>query len=87
MLPLVKEWLGEYTELSFQYDNASVHDNRYTNAWLQANGIQYIWWPAKSPDLNPIENVWSWMKDHIYRVIGGYERLSGNRFRDAVVEA
>jgi transposase len=24
--------------------------------------IQLIKWPGNSPDLNPIENVWAWMK-------------------------
>ena len=26
---------------------------------------QFLFWPPSSPDLNPIEKVWQWMKDHI----------------------
>jgi transposase len=28
---------------------------------LRQHRIKKIWWPAFSPDLNPIENFWGWM--------------------------
>ena len=45
------------------HDNSAVHTSRLVQTWFDANpDIQQIPWPAKSLDLNPIENVWAHMK-------------------------
>ena len=42
----------------YQDDNASPHRARVVNDFLQQSGVSRMEWPACSPDLNPIVNLW-----------------------------
>jgi transposase len=46
----------------FMQDNAPVHRSKANIEFLASTGIDTIDWPPYSPDLNPIENVWNWIK-------------------------
>jgi hypothetical protein len=41
--------------------------SRQCNAWKADNSIPILPWPAQSPDINVIENVWRVLKIHIKR--------------------
>src|SRR6266511_4739552 len=43
----------------FQEDNASVHTTRVARSFLESSTIKLLPWSAQSPDINPIENIWS----------------------------
>jgi len=51
----------------FMQDNAPIHTARIIRDWLIENGVKVMVWPKRSPDLNPIENLWALLKAQIYK--------------------
>ena len=60
----------------FPQDNARQHTERHTQNILRIHNVNVLQWPARSPDLSPIEHLW----DHLGRQ--ARERHDVNNIRD-----
>ena len=61
-------------------DGASIHKAGVSRAWREGNDIEKLEWPACSPDLNPIENVWALLKDIVQ-----HQRIRTRNIREMVI--
>lgn len=52
-------------QLVIIWDGASWHRSKVARTRAQALGIELVQLPAYSPDLNPIEGLWKWMREDV----------------------
>jgi len=58
---------GKAGRLVLVWDNAPCHVARVVTAEAARLGIEVVRLPGYSPDLNPIERLWDWMREEVTR--------------------
>lgn len=83
LLPFLQQNAGQ--GWVFQQDNAPPHASRSTKGFLRRNSVEVLDWPACSPDMNPMENIWGHLVRKIYEHNQTYSSLQG--LRSAILRA
>ena len=84
---ILEDTLPELNEISrekiyMQMDNARIHWTLDALRFYKENNIVVIDWPAYRPDLNPIENVWAYIKGKL----GGKKFISMKQIEAEIIK-
>jgi len=63
-------------------DNASFHRKKRLYSLASQANLRLLFLPPYSPNLNPIENYWAWLKRHLRKIISHH-----NSFDEAMYSA
>jgi hypothetical protein len=83
-LERVARWrAGLPGEVVVIWDNAPCHVARVVTGHAEELGLELVFLPGYSPDLNPIERLWDWMREEVTR---GHGHVSLKALRAACQE-
>ncbi|GFX51584.1 transposable element Tcb1 transposase [Trichonephila clavipes] len=66
--PVVLPYLQGLATVIFQQDNAGSLIARILQRLFVNHQIELLLWPARSPDLSPIENLWSMVAQRLTQI-------------------
>lgn len=61
----VAKWAKDLPKPTIIWDGSSVHRARLAQDKAMALGLELVPLPGYSPDLNPIEGLWKWMREEV----------------------
>ena len=64
--PVIRNLLSFEIPIDLVLDNATIHSSDLSMQVFEILNINPIFLPKRSPDLNPIEDLWRMIKDRIY---------------------
>lgn len=83
MMPFIERTFGGAQHCILQDDNAAPHRAAEVQRLKHQLGLRTLRWPSRSPDMNPIEHVWSYMKRQIRQHPPGNVRQLRQMMTDA----
>ena len=75
-----------FKNMIFMQDNASCHTAHIVRDFFRKNEIDTIKWPSKSPDMNPIENMWRMLKIEV-GCLNQYNKFQLDVVKQKVIDA
>ena len=66
----------------FQQDNDPKHTSNFLKEYFKDKSIEVLDWPSQSPDLNPIENLWT----HIKKELRSYRPKNVKELKSNILE-
>ena len=67
LLPKIKDGKCQ-NDWIFHHDSAPCHAVKKVKSWCAKNEVKLLSWVGNSPDMNPIENLWYFLKEEIHSV-------------------
>ena len=81
-LPLIKLNVGKACNLV--QDNCPIHVSKQMKKYFKLTDLNVLDWPARSPDINIVENVWKLLSDKVY---DGNQPRNPNELRKKINDA